>query len=224
MPDGLVLGVDTSTQVNVGVAHYGRTIATATVADRMAHVEQLIPLIRRALAEAELDLGDVRHIVLGLGPGPFTGLRVGIATARVLASVANIAVHGICSLDVLAAEYAAQVPATGFIVTTDARRKELYWARYRADGRRLEGPQVSTPEAVPRLPTIGPGAELYPDRLETVPGPRALNPSVLAGQGLTLANAGIEPLYLRRPDASEPLRRKPVLVHRAPSSRPGPTP
>jgi tRNA threonylcarbamoyl adenosine modification protein YeaZ len=223
MPDGVVLGLDTSTLVNVGVARDGRVIATATVADRMAHVEQLVPLIRRALAEADVELVDVRHIVLGLGPGPFTGLRVGIATARVLAWAANIAVHGLCSLDVLAAEYAAQAPATGFIVTTDARRKELYWAHYRADGRRLEGPQVSRPEAVPRLPTIGPGAELYPGQLDTVPGPRALSPRVLAGQGLTLSDAGTEPLYLRRPDASEPVRRKPVLVHRAPSSRPGPT-
>ena len=96
-------------------------------------------------------------------------------------------------------------------MATDARRKEVYWARYAADGRRVEGPAVGSPDAVPRLPTVGPGADLYADRLDAAPGPRVLDPGVLAAHGLDLPSAGTEPLYLRRPDAAEPTRRKSVL-------------
>jgi len=212
--DGLVLALDTSTVVNVAVARDGDVLAVATVDDRLAHVEQLTPLIRRALEQAGLTVGDLDHLVVGLGPGPFTGLRVGIATARVLASVARVALRGVCSLDVLAAQYADQHPAGAFVVATDARRKEVYWARYARDGVRLDGPRVSSPDEVPPLPTIGPGASLYPERLSAVLGPRSLNPGLLASRGLSFADAGTEPLYLRRPDAAEPTRRKSVLTWR----------
>jgi len=152
--------------------------------------------------------------VVGLGPGPFTGLRVGIATARVLASVVGVPLRGVCSLDVLAAQYAAHQPPGSFVVATDARRKEVYWARYDAAGVRLEGPEVSSPDGVPPLPTVGPGAQLYSDRLDAVLGPRVLDPGVLAARGWQLADAGTEPLYLRRPDAALPTRRKSVLTWR----------
>jgi tRNA threonylcarbamoyl adenosine modification protein YeaZ len=213
--EGSVLAIDTSTVVNVGVARDGNVLAVATVDDRMAHVEQLTPLIRRVMGQAGLDPSDLTGLVVGLGPGPFTGLRVGIATARVLASVALLPLRGICSLDVLAAQYAQESPTGEFVVATDARRKEVYWARYACDGSRVDGPQVSAPDEVPRLPTIGPGAALYGDRLAAVPGPRTLDPAVLAERGLSLADAGTEPLYLRRPDAAAPTRRKSVLTWRA---------
>ena len=96
-------------------------------------------------------------------------------------------------------------------MATDARRREVYWARYGADGTRLEGPEVGSPDAVPRLPTVGPAADLYADRLDAVPGPRTLDAGLLAAHGLDLPSAGTEPLYLRRPDAAEPSRRKSVL-------------
>nr|MBA3528783.1 tRNA (adenosine(37)-N6)-threonylcarbamoyltransferase complex dimerization subunit type 1 TsaB [Propionibacteriaceae bacterium] len=200
--------------VSVGLARDGEVLATGTVHDRMAHVEQLIPLVRRVLGEAGVGLADLSHLIVGLGPGPFTGLRVGIASARILASVTNIALRGICSLDVLAAQYASEAPPEEFVVATDARRKEVYWALYRADGVRLHGPRVAAPEEVPALATIGPGADLYPDRLTAVLGPRVLDPGVLASVGLDLADAGTEPLYLRRPDAAESTRRKSVLARR----------
>lgn len=211
---GLVLGIDTSTTVNVGLARDGQVIDVATVADRLAHVEQLTPLIRQLLAAADVTSAGLDHVVVGLGPGPFTGLRVGIATARVLAWVNSTPLRGVCSLDVLAAEYARERPPGAFVVATDARRHEVYWARYAADGSRLDGPRVSAPDEVPRLPVVGPGASLYPDRLEAALGPQVLDPGVLASRGLSLPEAGTEPLYLRRPDATEPTRRKSVLTWR----------
>ena len=213
-PSGLVLGIDTSTTVNVGLARDGEVIGQATVPDRMAHVEQLTPLVRQVLGTAGLTLDDLDHLVVGLGPGPFTGLRVGIATARVLASVHGIPLRGVCSLDVFAVEYARERPADEFLVTTDARRKEVYWGRYRSDGHRIDGPRVSSPDEVPRLPAVGPGADLYSERLEAVLGPRVLDPGVLAAVGLDLPDAGTQPLYLRRPDAATPTRRKSVLTWR----------
>jgi tRNA A37 threonylcarbamoyladenosine modification protein TsaB len=121
----------------------------------------------------------------------------------------------VCSLDVLAAAHTSSGLDGDFVVATDARRKEVYWARYRADGFRVEGPSVSAPEEVPALPTIGPGAALYPDRLTAAPGPQVLDPGILAAGGLQLADAGTEPLYLRRPDAALPGRAKSVLTWRA---------
>ena len=216
MPDAsagpLVLAIDTTTDVTVGVARGREVLAGDRVTDRMAHVEQLVPLVHRCLAAAGASLSEVAQVVVGLGPGPFTGLRVGIVTAQVLAHVAHAGLHGVCSLDVIAlAHVQTATPASPFLVATDARRKELYWARYATDGSRLAGPEVSSPDAVPRLPTVGPGADLYADRLDAVPGPRTLDPGLLAAYGLDLPSAGTEPLYLRRPDAAEPTRRKSVL-------------
>ena len=211
----IVLGVDTATVVCVGLAVDGAVVATGTVDDRMAHVEQLTPLIRQVCIDGGIAPTAATDVVVGLGPGPYTGLRVGVVTGRVLADVAGARVHGICSLDVIAAQYVqdrAAAVGTEFVVATDARRKEVYWARYAADGTRVEGPAVGRPADVPRLPTVGPGADLYPDLLQTVPGPRSLDPATLAQAGPSLAEAGQEPLYLRRPDAAEPGRRKSVLV------------
>ena len=104
-------------------------------------------------------------------------------------------------------------PESEFVVATDARRREVYWAGYAANGQRLGDPQVTPPGEVPRHPTIGPAAELYPDQLCAVTGPRTLDPGALAVYGPALPDAGVEPLYLRRPDAAEPGRRKSVLRH-----------
>jgi tRNA threonylcarbamoyl adenosine modification protein YeaZ len=209
----VVLGIDTSTVVNVGLARGGRLLAAATVDDRMAHAEQLIPLVRDCLRRADTDIAEVGQVVVGLGPGLFTGLRVGIVTAQMLALVAGRPWRGVCSLDVLAMQYAATKPDGGFVVVTDARRREVYWASYDAGGRRLGTPQVCSAADVPRRPTIGPAADLYPEQLCAVPGPRALDPAALATHGAGLPDAGREPLYLRRPDAAEPGRRKSVLRH-----------
>ena len=149
----LVLALDTSTVVNVGLARGEQVLAIASLADRMAHAEQLMPLISECLDDAGVQPDDLAQLIVGLGPGPFTGLRVGVVTARVLSQVLKLQLRGICSLDVLAAQFARANPGD-FIVATDARRREVYWARYRADGVRLGEPAVSRPSDVPRLPTI----------------------------------------------------------------------
>jgi tRNA threonylcarbamoyl adenosine modification protein YeaZ len=206
----LVLALDTSTVVNVGIARGERVLATATVADRMAHAEQLMPLISDCLSDAGVWPRDLDQLIVGLGPGPFTGLRVGVATAQILSYVLKIELRGVCSLDVLAAQFAGATSGD-FIVATDARRREVYWAQYGADGVRIGEPSVSRPSEVPPLPAIGPAAELYSDQLRPVAGPRAMDPGVLATRGATLPDAGHEPLYLRHPDATELTRPKSVL-------------
>ncbi len=226
----LVLGLDTAMVVTVGLARGGVPIGAAVIPDRMTQVEQLTPVIADVCREAGVRVGQLDQIVVGLGPGPFTGLRVGIVTARILAEVVEADLHGICSLDGIAADFASSPapgsldrpggPAADFVVATDARRREIYWALYGADGVRRDGPYVSLPADAPRRPTIGPAADLYPELLQAVPGPRSLDPSVLAVRGPKLPGAGQQPLYLRRPDAAEPGRRKSVL--RRPDRGPGP--
>ena len=220
-PGPLVLGLDTATTVAVGLARGTEVLGVAGVADRMAHVEQLVPLVHRTLADAGVRPRDLTSLVVGLGPGPFTGLRVGIATAQVLATALGTGWHGVCSLDVLAAQHVAgphdpDHVAAGFVVATDARRREVYWARYDRAGVRVQGPRVGPAADVPRLPTVGPAADVYPDQLDAVPGPRALDAGLLAAHGPQLADAGREPLYLRRPDAVASTRRKSVLAPRSP--------
>jgi tRNA threonylcarbamoyl adenosine modification protein YeaZ len=217
MTGPVVLSLDTSTVAAVGLARHHTVLASLTVDDPRRHVEELIVLVHRALEGADLRLADVDHIVVGVGPGPFTGLRVGIATAATLGLAAAIPVRGICSLDAIAAQLTVDsVPSGDFVVATDARRKEVYWARYGPDGRRLDGPTVGVPESLPALPTVGPATTVYPDRLQVGPGPRSLDPGLLAAAGLDLPDAGTEPLYLRRPDAAEPTRPKSVLLTRPP--------
>jgi tRNA threonylcarbamoyl adenosine modification protein YeaZ len=206
----LVLALDTSTVVNVGLAQGERVLATATVTEQMAHAEQLMPLVSECLDVAGVRAADLDRLVVGVGPGPFTGLRVGVATAQVLSYVLGVELHGVCSLDVLAAQFTGASPEE-FVVATDARRREVYWGHYGAAGVRFGEPRVSRPGDVPRLPTIGPAADLYPDQLQAVPGPRSIDPGVLATRGATLPDAGHEPLYLRHPDAAELTRPKSVL-------------
>ena len=206
----LVLALDTSTVVNVGLACGNQVLATATVADQMAHVEQLMPLVCECFDAAQVHAADLDQLVVGVGPGPFTGLRVGVVTAHVLGYVLRIGLRGVCSLDLLAAQFAGGSPGE-FLVATDARRREVYWARYDSRGARVEEPGVSRPGDLPRLPVVGPAADLYPDQLFAVPGPRSIDPAVLATTGATLPEAGHEPLYLRHPDATELTRPKSVL-------------
>jgi tRNA threonylcarbamoyladenosine biosynthesis protein TsaB len=206
----LVLALDTSTVVNVGLARGERVLATATVADQMAHVEQLMPLVSECVDTAGIRMAELDQLIVGLGPGPFTGLRVGVVTAHVLSYALSLPLRGVCSLDVLAAQF-AEGSQGEYVVATDARRREVYWARYSPVGVRLGEPGVSRPSDVPRLPVIGPAADLYKDQLRAVPGPRSIDPGVLATSGATLPEAGQEPLYLRHPDATELTRPKSVL-------------
>ena len=210
--NGLTLGIDTSTVVCAGLARAGEVLATGTVDDTRAHAEALLPLVQRLLRDAGLTVRDLDAVAVGVGPGPFTGLRVGVVAARVLAQTLRLPVRGVCSLDVLAAQaVAAGLVTTDFVVATDARRKELYWARYDASGVRVTGPAVTAPADLPALPTCGPGASVHPVPGTVLGGVDALNAGMLAARAWTLPDAGLEPLYLRRPDADVPTARKSSL-------------
>src|SRR4029450_6857593 len=181
----LVLALDTSTVVNVGLARGDRVLATASVADRMAHVEELMPLVSECVDTAAVRVADLGQLVVGVGPGPFTGLRVGVVTARILSYVRRIGLRGVCSLDVLAAQFAPESPGE-FVVATDARRREVYWARYSPFGVRLEEPRRSRATDPPRLAVTG--RRLPPPRpAAPAPPPHPRRPAARRGPGAALS-------------------------------------
>lgn len=213
----LTLAIDTAITVAVGIARGDDVLAEVVVDDTRAHVEQLMPSIREASAQAGVALTDLEQVVVGLGPGPFTGLRVGIVTAQVIAATIGRPLHGVCTLDALAAQAIDEnvaADAEGFVATIDARRKELYWARYTPKGQRIGEPTVGAPHEIPALPVVGPGAAVYPEVLgeRKVSLAQRLDPGAFAVHGPQLPHAGAEPLYLRRPDATVSTRRKSTLV------------
>ena len=168
-----VLAIDTSTSRSCVAIIDGANLLYSGFRDgATAHGPSLPALVQEALA-----VSDVDEVVVGMGPGPFTGLRVGIAFAQSFALAREIPVRGVCSLDAIA----AQVTEKDFIITVDARRKEVYWARY-TDGARVGEPAVDFPADVS-------GAQIHAD----------LFPNMVAL--VNLPGNITEPLYLRRPDA-----------------------
>lgn len=168
-----VLAIDTSTSRSCVTIVEGTEVLYSGFRDgATAHGPSLPALVQEALA-----VSDVDEVVVGMGPGPFTGLRVGIAFAQSFALARGIPVRGVCSLDAIA----AQIQESDFIITVDARRKEVYWARY-TDGARVGEPAVNFPADVTGA-TIH--ADLFPDMIALVNLPGNI----------------IEPIYLRRPDA-----------------------
>jgi tRNA threonylcarbamoyl adenosine modification protein YeaZ len=181
---------------------------------RMKHGEQLAPLIEDVMARAGIVRQDLTALAVGTGPGPFTGLRVGLVTARTLSLVLEIPAYGVCSLDAIALEAAAGLGGTtDFVVATDARRKEVYLAAYDEQGTRLSGPVVDKPVNVATdLPVAGEGAVLYPEAFGRAVAPELPSAAWLATavveERVELTDA--EPRYLRRPDAVAPGDRKRV--------------
>lgn len=201
----LLLAFDTATPVITVAVHDGtRVVGEASGQGAMAHGELLAPAIRDAVAAAGATMSDLTDVAVGVGPGPFTGLRVGVVTALTLGSTLDLVTHGVCSLDIVAADVQAEGE---FLVATDARRKEVYWARYGGAHVRLDGPHVLRPAELaaqhPNLPTFGHGGHLYDGVLRAAgeggsPRAAALAQLVVSGHAAELA---LEPLYLRRPDA-----------------------
>lgn len=222
----LVLAIDTATPaVTAGVVQLDqdavpRTLAQRVTIDAKAHGELLIPHLRAALAEAGHTMSDVDAIVCGSGPGPFTGLRVGMVTAGALGQALDRPVYPVPTPDAIAVEART---GHGLLVATDARRREVYWAAYDAAGRRTDGPHVSKPaDLAAKLPTLGvasaagQGAEMYADVLDLpivlapFPSPSGLVAAAATELLASARPAPLTPLYLRRPDAVEPTGRKRV--------------
>jgi tRNA threonylcarbamoyl adenosine modification protein YeaZ len=213
----LLLAFDTATPAVTVALHDGtRTVAQETAVDARRHGELLAVFIDRVLGAAGVRPADLTAIAVGTGPGPYTGLRAGLVTARVLGSALGLPVDGICTLDVIAAGACAAAGGREFLVATDARRKELYWARYAAFGERVTGPEViPASELPPGLPVAGEGALLYPELGAEPIEPRypaAAQLAALAAERVAAQTppAPPQPLYLRRPDAREPGRPKRV--------------
>src|ERR1700758_347215 len=138
------LAIDTAPPaVTAGVVADGDLLAERITVDARAHAERITPNVLAALADAGLRMADLDAVVVGCGPGPFTGLRVGMATAAAYGHALGVPVHGVCSLDAIGGQTTGET-----LVVTDARRREVYWARYR-DGVRIDGPAVSAPADVP---------------------------------------------------------------------------
>lgn len=222
----LLLAIDTATTAISIALHDGRRVlAEATTLDARGHAEHLAPGVSRVLEEAGAAPGDLTDVACGLGPGPFTGLRVGIVTARTLALATGATLHGGCSLDALAHEAWRSGTVTGdeVVVATDARRREVYWARYAVSSggvsRRTE-PEVAAPADLPAevrsLPAVGRGAELYPKVFPRHGIPLDVSAAWLADLVVSRLAAGEsltdhEPLYLRRPDAVASVSRRSAI-------------
>jgi len=214
----LLLALDTATpSVTVALHDGSAVLASQTEVTARRHGELLAAMIDRVLAAAGAGRADLEAVAVGTGPGPYTGLRAGLVTARVLASALNLPLAGVCTLDVIAREAAPAAAGREFIVATDARRKEVYWARYTPDGQRVEGPAVTVPADVDgaACPVAGEGAVLYPELAGCPIPPRYPDAARLAEIAAELLAAHAppepaEPLYLRRPDAREPGKPKRV--------------
>ncbi|WNB86037.1 tRNA (adenosine(37)-N6)-threonylcarbamoyltransferase complex dimerization subunit type 1 TsaB [Cellulomonas sp. ATA003] len=235
-----VLALDTSAAVAVALTtDEGAPLAARHLTEERRHAELLAPMVTDVLRDAGVDRRDLTAVVVGTGPAPFTGLRVGLVTARTLALALGVPVLGVCSLDALAAQAVADLglaPGGEVLVATDARRREVYWARYRvgpagdpagdpagaAEVEPLTGPAVARPAQLADdgvadgAVVVGRGAALYPDHLTGAAGaPLDPDPAVLARLALARRTRGVaqpsEPLYLRRPDVMEPAARKRAL-------------
>ena len=168
----LTLAIDTSTlRTIVGIIDGDQVIFEKFHDGATDHGRALSQLVAEALKVSR----PPKQVVVGMGPGPFTGLRVGISFAHTFGLARNIPVIGVCSLDAIA------IDANEYTVAIDARRKEIYWARYK-DGIRIDGPSVNKPAEVE-----GFILDQYPEMKKLV--------SLSTSQNVT------EPMYLRRPDA-----------------------
>ncbi|GAA1196524.1 tRNA (adenosine(37)-N6)-threonylcarbamoyltransferase complex dimerization subunit type 1 TsaB [Mycolicibacterium alvei] len=202
-----ILTIDTATPaVSAGVVRRAedgtaQTLAERVTVDARAHAEQLTPNVLGAVADAGITVADLDAIVIGCGPGPFTGLRVGMASAAAFGHALGIPVHGVCSLDGIGIHTDGDV-----LVVTDARRREVYWAHYR-DGVRVDGPSVNAPADVAAVLASSVAAVAgSPEHAALFALPRLdLVYPTPAGLVHAVADWGdpqpLVPLYLRRPDA-----------------------
>ena len=209
-----LLAIDTSAALSVAILDDDGTVLDSAFHDDMRqHAELSAPTIESLLLTAGLQPKDLTAVAVGTGPGPFTGLRIGLVIAETLAFALGIPIYGVCSLDALALAAAneASLPVGAEVVATlDARRKEVYWARYLVKAEAQLGevvpPQVTAPSGIPSgdMPAllVGDGALKY--GIEGAQGPRFPLAEWLGRIALSRRASGMAqpttPLYLRRPD------------------------
>ncbi len=209
----IVLAIDTATtDLVTGLVNTDTGESTDNILPgSRGHNENLVPAIQGLLADAGLTFADLGAVVVGVGPGPFTSLRIGMTTASAIAQARGIPVHGVTTHDAIA----ARVDVARVLVATDARRKEIYWATYE-DGRRTAGPDV-----------VKPGDLVLPHDVDVVSVPAHIDLDVagervdhtpraaelVAAADLDAEPAPLVPLYLRRPDAKvpEPKPKSPAI-------------
>lgn len=223
----LLLAIDTATSAITVALHDGESVLSeSSTLDPRRHGEYVAPAMADVLAKARRTAADVSAVVCGTGPGPFTGLRVGLVTARTFAFARGIPVFGLCSLDALAHQTWLEDAAgmdESCVVATDARRKEVYWARYQVaphgvmrSGEPMVAKAAAIADEVRGLPVIGRGAVLYAESFGHRIGPLDVSAGALADLAARMLAAGQElpepePMYLRRPDATPQPQRKAAL-------------
>jgi tRNA threonylcarbamoyl adenosine modification protein YeaZ len=192
----VLLAIDTSAGTSVAVVDGERVLGEASDAGTRGHAEHIGALIQRALADATATPADITAVVAGMGPGPFTGLRVGIAAARAFAAGRGIPVHPVASHDAVA--FGRTAPT---LVVTDARRREVAWTTYDADGAPTNGPHLAHPEDLATAVEGYAGFERI-DAAEI----SAASLGLVAERNLVAGRpTGPEqPLYLRAPDVTMP--------------------
>jgi tRNA threonylcarbamoyladenosine biosynthesis protein TsaB len=206
---GILLAIDTSAGTSVALFRDGVLAAELNVTDNMKHAETVGTAIISVLTQAGVAAREVQEVVVGRGPAPFTGLRVGIAAAVMFAEGSGAKLSGLVSLDAIALSALKQRSASEtrpLLVTTDARRSEVYWALYsglsdKGVAMRIEGPQVIKPAALDEL--------LAERNIEADTTHLAITGVAVGELALALRAAGqlesdISALYLRAPDAVEP--------------------
>lgn len=193
----VTLAIDTSTARTQFAVLNGSQLKWLEIEDGATTHGDVLAKFGELAAREEID-----QVIVGMGPGPFTGLRTGIIFAKSFAFGRGLLIHGVCSLDAIA--FGITLPE--FIIATDARRKEIYWARYK-DGVRLEGPNVSAPNDLSKfahLPIFGEGALKYQLTSET----KYQFPDLTSFPKLAESTKFDEPLYLRHPDAVPTAERR----------------
>lgn len=192
----MLLAIDTSAGTSVAVVDAGRVLAEADEPGTRRHAEAIGSLLHAALAEAGIEPAQVDGVVSGMGPGPFTGLRVGIAAARAFAFGIEAPVHPVGSHDAIAYGHEGRV-----LVVTDARRREVAWSLYDAGVVRLEGPELCVRDGFDAITSRYPGVPVL-DPPTVSAASLGLVAELLLAAGRPLGPS--EPLYLRAPDVTMP--------------------
>ena len=221
----LILGIETATvQAGCAIGGHEGVLASAHSAKGKRHAENLTPAISFICQQAQIELSEIGLVAVDIGPGLFTGLRVGVATAKAVAFALRVPMIGVSSLDLLA--FPVRFSPRLIVASIDARRNELYYAFYRqvpGGVQRISEPAVGTADDLAsellaigeEVLLVGDGAHRYREAFDGLAKVEIVDPGnsyPSAASLVQLAHAralredfqqidSIQPVYLRRPDA-----------------------